>query len=61
MMPEDEVERIITAVIERHAKDNAPTLASAILEALWEAGYDVRLRPEMIPIRQNADTDDAAG
>jgi hypothetical protein len=48
-MPEplDEPERIIAEVIERHARSDVAALARAILNELWEAGYDVRLRPQL--------------
>jgi hypothetical protein len=53
MTPEDEVERVIEAAIRRHPAGNIAVLKRAILEALWEAGYDVTHRPDMIPIRNN--------
>ena len=49
--PLDEPERISAAVIERYARGDPIALARAILNELWEAGYDVRARPDMIPIR----------
>ena len=48
-----EIERIIAATIERRARGNVPALVRAILEELWEAGYEVRPRPDLIPIRRN--------
>jgi hypothetical protein len=51
-MAEDEIERIIAATLERHASDPA-TLAAVIIERLWDAGYEIRSRPDLIPIRLN--------
>jgi hypothetical protein len=51
--PEDDVERLIIAAISRHSRDDPTALARAILEMLWEAGYDVTRRPDVIPIRRN--------
>jgi hypothetical protein len=51
--PEDEIERLIAACVERHSSDNPASLVRAILETLWEAGYDVTRRPDVIPIRRN--------
>lgn len=48
----DKIERIIAAALERHASDPA-TLATVIIERLWDAGYEVRPRPDLIPIRPN--------
>jgi hypothetical protein len=52
-MPEalDEPERIIATAIERHARGDVLALAHAILNELWEAGFELRLRPDMIPIK----------
>jgi hypothetical protein len=44
---EDEIERIIAACIDRHSKGDPAALVRAVLEELWEAGYDVTRRPEM--------------
>jgi hypothetical protein len=58
-MPEDEIERLVAAALERHAKDGPARIARAILEELWEAGYDVVRRPNIIPIRRNPGEDHA--
>ena len=47
----DKPERIIAAAIERHARGDVPALAAAIVNELWEAEFEIRLRPEMIPIK----------
>jgi predicted trehalose synthase len=52
-MPALEPEQIIAEAIERHAKGDPAALAVAIVERLWEAGYEIRLRPGLIPIRPN--------
>ena len=52
-MPEPEPEQIIAAAIERHAKGDPAALAVAIIERLWEAGYEIRPRPDLIQIRPN--------
>ena len=52
--PEDDVERIIVSCLERHPTSGAAALARAILETLWEAGYDVTRRSDLIPIRRNS-------
>ena len=57
--PEDEIERLIVACVERHAQGSPAALARAILETLWEAGYDVTRRPDVIPIRRNPGDDQA--
>jgi hypothetical protein len=51
--PEDDIERTILACVERHSNNCPAALARAILETLWEAGYEVTRRPDMIPIRRN--------
>ena len=51
--PEDDIERVIVTAIWQHSKDDSAALARAILEELWEAGYDVTRRPDMILIRYN--------
>ena len=51
--PEDIVERLIVTCVERHSRDNPAALVRAILETLWEAGYEVTRRPDLIPIRRN--------
>lgn len=51
--PDEDVERVIFDVIGRYSGGNPKALARAILKSLWEAGYDVTLRPDMIPIRHN--------
>jgi ribosomal protein L31E len=58
-MPEDETERLIAASLERHTKADPARIARAILEELWEAGYDVVRRPNIIPIRRNPGEDHA--
>lgn len=45
-MPDYDPERVITAAIERYAKGDPAALAQMILNDLWEAGYDVRPRPD---------------
>jgi hypothetical protein len=50
---EDAVERLIAGTIRQHSRGDPVALARAILEALWEAGYDVTRRPDLIPIRRN--------
>ena len=40
--PLDDPERIIGATLNRYGQCNSETLTRAILERLWEAGYDVR-------------------
>ena len=59
--PTDDVERVIFDAIWRHSKGDPEALARAILESLWEAGYDVTRRPDMIPIRRNPGEDRASG
>ena len=51
--PEDYVERLIAACVVRHSNSGPEALARIILEMLWEAGYDVTHRPDLIPIRRN--------
>ena len=51
--PEDEAEGIIEAAIRRHSPVDAAALMRAILESLWDAGYEVTRRPDMIPIVHN--------
>ena len=51
--PADDIERIIVAAIERRSKRDPAALARAVLEELWEAGYDVTCRSDMIPVRLN--------
>jgi hypothetical protein len=51
---ENGVERVIVAAIWQHSKGDPATLARMIVEELWEAGYDVTRRPDMIPIRYNS-------
>jgi len=48
--PLDDPEQIIAAAIERHSHGDVASLAGAILNELWEAGYEVRPRPDAIPI-----------
>jgi hypothetical protein len=55
--PEDDVERLIAASAQRNAGRSPEALARAILEGLWEAGYDVTCRPDMVPIRHNPGED----
>jgi hypothetical protein len=52
-MSEDKIERLVVSCIERNAKSDPARVARAILEELWEAGYDVTRRPDVIPIRGN--------
>ena len=52
--PEDAVDRIIDATLRRHHADNPAALRRAILEALWESGYEVTRQPDLIPIRRNS-------
>jgi hypothetical protein len=42
--PRDDPEQIIAAAIERCAGGDIAALACAIIEELWEAGFDVRPR-----------------
>jgi hypothetical protein len=58
-MPEDEIERLVASCIDRHAQSDPARVARAILEELWEAGYDVIRRPDVIPIRRNHGEDRA--
>jgi hypothetical protein len=51
--PEDYVERLITTCVERHSNSGPDALARIILEMLWEAGYDVMRRPDVIPVRRD--------
>ena len=44
--PEDDVERVIAACVERHSYSGPAALARTILETLWKAGYDVTCRPD---------------
>jgi hypothetical protein len=57
--PKDDVERLIAACAQRNVGRGPETLARAILEGLWEAGYDVTRRPDMIPIRRSPGEDGA--
>jgi len=54
VIPEDEMERIVAAAIERHVKGDPVRLARAIIEQLWEAGFDLRLRLDAGAIVQNS-------
>lgn len=56
---EDDVERLIAACAQRNVGHGPETLARAILEGLWDAGYDVTRRPDLIPIRHNPGEDGA--
>jgi hypothetical protein len=58
---QDDAERVILAAIRRHSKGDPAALARAILEQLWEAGYDVTRRPDTIPIRRNPGEDHVSG
>jgi hypothetical protein len=40
----DDPERIIAAAIERHARGDISALAHAIVNELWEAGFEIRQR-----------------
>jgi hypothetical protein len=51
--PKDDVEQVIFNTLCRRSKGDPEALARAILESLWEAGYDVTRLPDMIPIRAN--------
>lgn len=51
--PQDDAEQVIAAALCGRLKGDPETLARAIFESLWEAGYDVTRRPDMIPIRRN--------
>jgi hypothetical protein len=46
-MPEplDDPEHIIAVAIDRHAPGDVVALTRAILDELWDAGYEIRLRP----------------
>ena len=52
-MPEplDDPERIIAAAIERHSRGDVPALAATIVNELWQAGCEIRQRPDVIPIK----------
>ncbi|SRR6266849_4989371 len=50
-MPEREPEKIVAEAIERHAKGDPAALAVAIIERLWEAGYEIRPRPDIAEVR----------
>jgi hypothetical protein len=52
--PENDVERVIVAAIWQHSRGDPAALARMIIEELWEAGYDVTRRLDMIPIRYNS-------
>jgi hypothetical protein len=43
--PEEEVERIIEAVIKRYSAGNPAMLRQAIVESLWNAGYEIAAGP----------------
>lgn len=53
----DDIERLIAACTKRHSGRGPDALARAMLESLWEAGYHVTRRPDMIPIRRNVGED----
>ena len=53
--PEGDIERIIEAAIWGRSKGDPAALARAILEDLWDAGYDVTHRPDVVPTRSNPD------
>jgi hypothetical protein len=55
--PEGDVERLIASCVERQAQSDPARMTRAILETLWEAGYDVTRRPDMIPIQRNPGED----
>jgi hypothetical protein len=59
--PEDEIEQIIEAAIRRYSPGEPAPVRRAILESLWDAGYDVTRRPDVIPIRRNPGEDHANG
>ena len=46
-------EKIIAQAIWRHARGDPEALARQILDELHEAGYEVRPKPDLIPIRRN--------
>jgi hypothetical protein len=56
---EDDIERIIDAALTRRSGANPAALRRTILEFLWDAGYDVTHRPDMIPIVRNPGEDRA--
>ena len=58
-IPSDEIERLIVTRIKRNTGRSREALARAILESLWEAGYDVTRRPDLIPIVRNPGEDAA--
>ena len=47
---ESEIERIIVAAIEKHARGDVEALARGIIEELRDAGLEIR-RVDAIPIR----------
>lgn len=51
--PQDDAEQVIATAFCGRLKGDPETFARAILESLWEAGYDVTRRPDMISIRRN--------
>jgi hypothetical protein len=50
---EDAVERLIAGAIRQRSNGSPEARARAILESLWEAGYEVTRRPDLIPIQHN--------
>ena len=44
---------LIAGIIAREAKDDPERLAQRIINGLDLAGYEVRRRPDLIPIRPN--------
>ena len=46
--PEDEIEQIIANVIERHGATDPMRTMRAIIEGLWEAGYEIRPKPDIV-------------
>ena len=52
-MPGPVPEDIIAATIKRVAPDAPTQLPTIIVLDLWEAGYEVSIKPDLIPIRHN--------
>lgn len=49
-VPEDDPESIIAIAVKRHVKGDPEALAQALMEQLWEAGFDIRPRTDLVPI-----------
>jgi hypothetical protein len=50
----DEPLRLIASIVARRREDHDPErVAQLIIDRLSMAGYEIRAKPEMIPIRRN--------